>query len=134
MDDNNTILAAFIEPNDVFIESLERWYYSASEPVIICEMIASYGMPVGKEVFDTCIFIGQLLNTFPKMLRVTRNSVKNAVCHSSKANDANIRQALIDIYGPPGTKKNPGPTFGVTKDMWAALAVVTAYKENCKLY
>lgn len=27
---------------------------------LVIEMIACYGMPVGKEVFDTCIFIGNL--------------------------------------------------------------------------
>ncbi len=37
-------------------------------------------------------------------------------------------------FGEPGTKKNPGPTYGIKSHLWAALAVaVTAYdkiKEN----
>ena len=40
-----------------------------------------------------------------------------------KAKDSNIRQALIDRFGPVGTKKNPGWFYGVSKDVWAAIAV-----------
>jgi len=101
---------------------------------IVCEMIASYGMPVGKTVFDTCVFIGQLLQVFPAMKRVTRVQVKSTICHSAKAKDGNIRQALIDIYGPPGTKSTPGGTYGLSGDMWAALAVATAFANGCTLY
>ena len=36
---------------------------------------------------------------------------------------ANIRQALLDLIGPQGTKKAPGPTYGVRSHEWAALAV-----------
>ena len=39
----------------------------------------------------------------------------------------NIRQALIDRFGPQGSKKNPGPTFGFGGDTWAALAVGATY-------
>jgi membrane-bound ClpP family serine protease len=101
---------------------------------IYCEMIASYGMPVGKSVFETCLFIGQILQVAPQTKLITRNVVKNAICHSSKAKDANIRQALIDIYGEVGTKKNPGGTFGMSGDKWAALAVATAAARGAKLY
>jgi hypothetical protein len=40
----------------------------------------------------------------------------------------NIRKAIIDLYGPNekrvlGTKKEPGPLYGVSGDGWAALGV-----------
>jgi len=101
---------------------------------IYCEMIASYGMPVGKSIFDTCLFIGRIIEALPNVKLITRNVVKNAICHSSKAKDSNIRQALIDIYGEVGTKKNPGGTFGISGDKWAALAVATAAARGAKLY
>jgi hypothetical protein len=50
-----------------------------------------------------------------------------ALCHNARANDANIRQALIDRYGPPGTRLHPGLLYGVVRDIWAALALAVAY-------
>lgn len=95
----------------------------------VCEMIASYGMPVGRSVFDTCVFIGQLLERVAPepVVLLPRLEEKLAICKSPKANDSTIRTALIDLYGQPGNKKAPGPTFGISGDVWAALAVGTTF-------
>jgi hypothetical protein len=98
-------------------------------PDVAVEMIASYGMAVGREVFETCLWVGRFIERLqPAPVRlIYRLQVKSHLCHSQKAKDANIRQALIDKLGPPGTKKKPGPTYGISGDTWAALAVaVTA--------
>ena len=91
-------------------------------------------MPVGKIVFESWLFIGVIIQDVPHVKLITRNAVKNTICHSSKAKDANIRQALIDIYGPQGTKNNQGGTYGLSGDKWAALAVATAAINGAKLY
>ena len=127
------ILDHFYFRNDAALNFINN-AQSICDVDIYCEMIASYGMPVGKSVFETCLFIGQILQVAPQTKLITRNVVKNAICHSSKAKDANIRQALIDIYGEVGTKKNPGGTFGMSGDKWAALAVATAAASGAKLY
>lgn len=99
--------------------------YLNSLPLVAIEMIACYGMPVGSEVFETCLWIGE----FRRIMRpqpVTfcyRKDIKVHLCGTTKAKDANVRQALIDRLGKPGSKKNPGPTYGITKHMWAALAI-----------
>jgi hypothetical protein len=98
---------------------------------IAVEMIANYGMAVGREVFETCVWIGRFIEAWkgPHKL-VYRQRVKLHLCQSPRAKDANIRQALIDRLGPQGTKKDPGPTYGVKSHAWAALAVaVTAADE-----
>lgn len=88
------------------------------------EMVACFGMAVGAEVFDTCRWIGRFEERWGgHVQRVYRKDVKIHLCNSMKAKDANIRQALIDKYGPVGTKKNPGPLRGVSGHLWAALAV-----------
>lgn len=98
---------------------------------IVCEMIACYGMAVGAEVFETCVWIGRYLEKAQgDMQRIKRGEVKMHLCHSMKAKDSNIRQALIDRFGPPGTKKAPGLTFGLSGDMWAAFAVAVTYHDN----
>lgn len=97
------------------------------------EMIASYGMPVGKEVFETCVWIGrmqQAWGTRGGFSLIYRRDVKLHLCGTARAKDANIRQALIDKLGPPGTKKYPGGTYGVKSHAWAALAVAVTHHET----
>ena len=78
---------------------------------VIIEMIASYGMAVGKEVFDTCVWIGRFKQISEsqdiEVEYIYRKDEKMNICHSMKAKDSNIRQALIDRFGEVGTKRNP---------------------------
>ncbi|MGN1298123.1 MAG: hypothetical protein ACI4VH_06915 [Clostridia bacterium] len=62
-------------------------------------------------MFETCVWIGRF-----KEIAIVRNieveyiyrkDEKMNICHSMKAKDSNIRQALIDRFGAVGTKKNP---------------------------
>lgn len=96
------------------------------------EMIASYGMPVGAEVFETCVWIGRFIESWDgPFTKIYRREVKSFLCGDSKAKDGNIRQALIDRYGGSsaiGTKKSPGPLYGISKDVWAALAVAVTWQ------
>lgn len=97
------------------------------------EMIASYGMAVGREVFETCVWIGRFQQAWhsPAAVRkVYRKDVKLHLCGSPRAKDPNIRQALIDKLGAPGTKKAPGATYGVTSHAWAALGVAVTAAET----
>ena len=100
------------------------------------EMVAGMGMPVGQEVFDTCVWVGRFWEIAlrsggyePK--RIYRRDEKLYLCGRLSAKDKNIRQALIDRYGVVGTKANPGFFYvnGVkfAKDMWAAMAVAVTY-------
>ncbi|WP_244959259.1 hypothetical protein [Cupriavidus gilardii] len=107
--------------------------YDPLNHTLAIEMIASYGMAVGREVFETCRWIGRFQQAWhkPEAVRfVYRKDVKLHLCGSPRAKDANIRQALIDLLGPQGTKKNPGPTYGVKSHAWAALAVAVTAAEN----
>lgn len=95
---------------------------------VAIEMVACYGMPVGREVFDTCRWIGRFeealeIQHMPPAQLVERQRVKMMLCNSVRATDANIRQALIDRIGPVGTKAKPGPLYGITSHVMAALAV-----------
>lgn len=107
----------------------------------VIEMIAGMGMTVGKEVFDTCVWIGRfweraLTRDFREMQYIYRREEKLCLCASPRAKDANIRQALADRYAPgqpnfgKGTKKQPGFFFGFSSDMWAAMAVATTYYDK----
>lgn len=109
-------------------EQIDLW----QGDLLACEMIASYGMPVGREVFETCVWIGRFIEAHGGEHRlVYRKDVKLHLCGSPRAKDANVRQALIDAYGGKnaaiGKKASPGPLYGVKSHAWPALAVaVTA--------
>lgn len=100
------------------------------------EMVASYGMPVGAEVFDTCVFIGRLLECWSTVLPgdlVFRREVKLHMCGVANAKDSNIRQAVIDRFGGKsaiGKKKTPGKLYGVSGDVWQALALAVTYYDK----
>ena len=120
------ILEASIDDNVKVAHLLRTGGITQGFPHVAIEMIASYGMPVGTEVFETCCWIGRFEEAyFYKSLRARyfRKDIKLHLCGSTRAKDSNVRQALIDLLGPAGTKKDPGPTYGIKKDMWAALAV-----------
>lgn len=105
----------------------------------VIEMVASYGMPVGREVFDTVLWIGrffQVLNNQCPVRLLCRLQEKMHICHNPKANDASIRHALIDRFAEHdlktgrGTKKNPDFFYGFKADIWAAYAVGLTAIEN----
>jgi hypothetical protein len=112
--------------------------------ILAVEMIASYGMPVGREVFETCVWIGRFVqhwtnhtNGGPYRL-VYRSEVKIHVCGTQRAKDGNVRQALIDMFPPAGggkvpqigTKPEPGPLYGVTSHAWQALGVAVTAEDG----
>lgn len=105
---------------------------------IVIEKVASYGMAVGKEVFDTCEWYGRFIqkycdtNDSSRIEYIFRKEVKINLCNSLKAKDSNIRQALIDRFGVVGIKKNPGWFYGFKKDIWSAYAVGITYLDRVK--
>ncbi len=101
---------------------------------VAIEMIASYGMPVGATVFETCLWIGKFILAVDIFYGIDANliyrkDVKMNLCGTTKAKDGNIRQALIDRFGEVGVKKAPGWFYGFKADIWAAYAVGVTYHD-----
>lgn len=119
-------------------ELLEYMENLKQKPTLVIEMIACYGMAVGKEVFDTCVWIGKFIQEHiclwynEEINYIYRREEKLNLCGSMKAKDSNIRQALIDRFGIVGVKKNPGWFYGFKSDIWSAYAVGVTYLDNKK--
>ena len=121
-----------IESNKDILGRLEYYaYQSSGYERLIIEMIGHYGkgMPAGKDVFDTCVWIGRFMQAFgaDRTETVLRATIKAHVCGSAKAKDANVRQALIDRFGGPASIRKGGALYGVSKHTWAALAVAVTW-------
>lgn len=124
--------------NEELLEMLEAYSRANAVDVFAIEMVASYGMAVGKDVFETCVWIGRFIQAIHHKDHafVFRKDEKIYLCGSLKAKDSNIRQALIDRYAKfdfksgKGVKKKPDTFYGVSKDAWQAIAVGVTYFEK----
>lgn len=130
------VLQCGILPNGEVLEMLRPCLQAehVGQPLAI-EAIASYGMPVGAEVFDTCIWIGRFYEAWKGDVHlIKRMEVKMHLCHTTRAKDGNVRQALLDRWGGKeaaiGKKASPGALYRVKSHCWSALAVAVTFAER----
>jgi len=124
-----------ISNNDI-LELISHFTLTLREGELHCQLliedIESFGMPVGWDVFQTVRWTGRFDREWWHLVKrgaryIKRSKIKTALCGTTRAKDPNIRQALIDMWGPVGTKKSPGLIYGISKHLWSALAVGTVY-------
>lgn len=127
--ENGMILGKGKIENEAMLEVIRSTVFDT----LVIEAIASFGMSVGAEVFTTCIWVGRFIQVCVDKSSsyelIYRSDVKMHLCHSMRAKDSNIRQALIDRLGKPGTKKSPGSTYGMAGDLWSALAIAVVFAD-----
>ena len=126
-------------------EGLVSWLRNVAFPVprgptqVIIEKVEGFGMAVGAETFETVFWSGRFAEAaYPLPVhRIGRKAVKLHLCGETRAKDPNVRQALIDRYGGTGGKDAAigrkgarGPLYGVSKDVWAALAVAVTWADQ----
>lgn len=138
IDDEYKVLSKGKIDNHALLTILKQNHHDIKYVAI--EMIASYGMAVGKTVFDTCVWIGRfeqaLIENKFKVEHVYRKDIKMNLCGSNRAKDTNVTQALIDRFAPntrnkgKGTKDDQGWFYGFKKDIWQAYAVAVTYKDE----
>lgn len=134
------VVDSIFEINSTVEEWLDNLSVGENRPrmVLAIEKIESFGMAVGAEVFETVFHSGRFAKAFaPRRVdRISRRVIKQHLCHTARATDANIRQSLIDRFGPGtekaiGTKKEPGPLYTLKGHLWAAFAVaITWWDQN----
>jgi Holliday junction resolvasome RuvABC endonuclease subunit len=131
-EDRCVIEASGDMPNDEALSTFRRTpgFLKAPVQAYACECIEAMYAHVGKETVRTIRFCGAIeeavVSRGHPIAMLSPQEVKKRVCGTASAKDPAVRQALIDLLGPVGTKKNPGPCFGVSKHAWRALAVAVA--------
>ena len=140
--ENHSIIDKGIDLN----ETVLRTIISKEADTVAIEMIASYGMPVGKETFETVYWIGRFTEVAIGLDRSVyryykKTDINPSICFNSKANDSTIRRALLDMFPKTGggsepsigTKKQQGPLYGFNSHMYPALAVALTHALRANL-
>lgn len=108
----------------------------------VIEVIQSYRLRVGKDVFETCEWVGDFRNEWRQrgkgeLGRLTKPEVSYHLCNRRNAVKADLRGALYQRFGDGsrrsamGVKKEPGPLYGLTGDhVWDALALAVTWHEQ----
>ena len=134
--EKHSIIDKGIWDNERVLDSIGDFCFD----VLSIEMVASYGMPVGKETFETVYWIGRFAEKARSFgICVERyykkTDINPAICFNSNVKDAMIRRALLDMFPKMGdgkepsigTKKHPGPLYGINSHMFPALAVALTH-------
>lgn len=131
-------------PNEELLALISR-YVNKCPPVFVIEIMTYYGkdQTVGSDITRACIWIGRfeqayyVLSGEQSFHELTKPQINRQICGHSYAKKPEVHAALIDRFEPTGggakprkgTKKQPGPLFGVKGHAWDALAVAVAWAE-----
>lgn len=138
--ERQTIKAHAISQNDGLVSRLESGGFNGIDRMVV-EYPAPRGQPMYTQLVDTIFWIGRFVQAYGFSWEpIDRKDIKMHLCESTRAKDANIRAALISYFSKMpdqgggkipaiGLKNKPGPLFGISKDLWAALAVAVTYSE-----
>lgn len=115
---------------DTVFRILGRCLSERGVEVVAIERVQSYGIS-GASLLETSEVVGRLwqraLDVGFSVRLVRRLQVLSALNVTGKGNkDSLVRHRLMEIHGGSGsvgTKKAPGPLYGVSGHAWSALAV-----------
>lgn len=159
-DGDISVMDHYIAPNRDVITKLHVGIDIAticdSLAAIAFEQIASMGMAVGEETFETCVWTGRMMqsiyevNENAPIRRYKRVPIKVHLCGTAQAKDPNVRQALIDRFGGSAAIRRgkaakvrkgvvvepevlPGALCGIASHCWSALAVAVYARDMMRI-
>ena len=99
-------------------------------PMVAIERLRGSGRAVGFETFQTVEWSGRFIEAYHVAAQdlpvlITRHEILKALgeTRGEGSADARVRRRMIELYGEPGTRSKPGPTYGLAGHAWQALAV-----------
>jgi hypothetical protein len=111
-------------------DTLGRIRSTGSNTLVAIERVQSAGIS-GASLLQTSEVVGRLqqraLDCGLRVRLVYRREVCSALHVSGGAKDAQVRQRMIEMHpGGTGTRKTPGPLYGVSSHAWQALGLAVA--------
>jgi hypothetical protein len=140
--EDRSIRYASVLPNCDLKDELDGgWFTDYPDncvPTVAIEFPCFYGKScaIGKDVLDTAAVVGQFeeITRAWHPRRITRREVRMHLCGTMRSGDAQVWAAILDRYGgrkaAVGTKKAPGPLYGVRSHARSALAVALTAAET----
>lgn len=136
---NDELLGCLRKPADGFAT-----FKSGLDLVVIETIEPRYGLQMGWETLDTARWIGRFQEAVSplEVVLLKRSEILRhlgVVTSPRKGEkrvsaDSGIRQALTDRFGGKaaavGLKASPGPLYGLSADMWSALAVAVTWADR----
>jgi len=121
---DEAILSFSIVNNEILLKQIRSHSFIYQPEKLVIESIEGFGIPSGQETFDTCFWSGRFCQAFRgEFERVGRKAIKSHLCGTTRAQDKDVRAAIIYRFGDPGSKKVPGKLYGISSHCWAALAL-----------
>ena len=146
---NKEIIDKAILQNEDFLKKMQLLPYPQSKSIHCYDVAIEYTLNffirthyVGAETNMTNLWAGRFIQ---KALDLGlnckwyhRNEIKTYLCGNASAGDPDVSMAVRDRFPATGggkrpqigTKKKPGPLFGIHDDIWSALAVAITYVEK----
>ena len=130
-----TILDADKVLNDVLIYKIFNTECRLNFDEASIESLQSYGMPVGREVFETAYMVGRIQQKLADINRVCnlypRQEYAHCICGTGKISDSILRQALLLRFG--GDKKGePLHMLKGSSDLRSAFAIAVYHLDQKK--
>ena len=133
------VLDAWIAKNDLMlsrIKTLMPAFPGHSKKYFVIEQVRCYGMTMGADMIDTVFWSGRFAEAWGReFVLMPRMDVKMHLCHTSRAKPKNTRQAMIDRFGKPPTKKTPNEIyngFKIATHLWSAWELAVTFYDKTK--
>ena len=118
-------------------EEILKLLLCSDADVLCLEMFEARGMPLGNSSIETIFWSGRCRQAWTNDTHlIKRRDVKLHLCGTTRAKDSNVNAVLWDRFSAgqgmraaKGTKKAPGPLYGIKSHALAALAVGVYYQD-----
>ena len=105
--------------------------------VLAIEQVRGFGVMASDKLFDTCAWSGRFFERWGanRSAWVPRKIAAAHICGvGGISKDSFVREAILARFGGKdaavGTKKAPGPLYGISGHLWPALAVAITWSEK----